>query len=114
MSTVAQEQKADVGYIDQVDRIEPHVAESQVKCAVFDDTRCLAQIFLHEASWAQMGPCEARFFEMFLNFPVHTTKRECGITPRVQTREFDHMANSCGLASIDERGLRFDHIHKGS
>src|SRR6266849_755210 len=114
MSSVAQEQKADLGYIDHVDRIEPHVAERQVECTLFDDTRRLAQIFLHKTSWAQMGPREARFFDIFLNFLVHKTKRECGITPRVQTREFDHVANSCGLASVYKRALRSDHIHEGS
>ena len=31
MSTVAEQQKGDFGYIDQVDRIEPYVAERQVE-----------------------------------------------------------------------------------
>ena len=114
MSTVAEEQKADLAHIDQVDRIEPHVAERQVKCTVVDDARCLAQIFLHESSRAQMRPREAGFFEMFLNFLVHKTKWKCGIGPSVQAREFDHVADACGLGSVNKRVLRFDHIHERS
>ena len=59
MSTVAEEQKAHLGDIDQVDRIELRVAERQIECAILNDTWRLAQIFLHEASWAQLSPREA-------------------------------------------------------
>src|ERR1700746_1595964 len=106
MSAVAQEQKADLGDIDQVDRIEFHVAERQIECTVLGDTRRLAQIFLHEARWAQLSPREARLFEIFLNFLVHNAERKCGIGPSVQTREFDHVADAGGLADVYKYGLR--------
>src|SRR5215469_10955600 len=114
MSTIAEEQKADLAHVDQIDRIEPHVGEGQVKCTVVDDARCLAQIFLHKSSRAQMRPCQAGFFEIFLDCQVHDAKRKCGIRPSVQAREFDNVANACGLGSVDKRVLRFDHIHEGS
>jgi hypothetical protein len=61
-----------------------------------------------------MRPREAGFFEMFLNVLVHQAKWERGVSPSVQTREFDHVANACRLGSVDKRVLRFDHIHEGS
>src|SRR5882762_4924640 len=58
MPAVAQEPKAHLGHIDQVDRIEPHVTESEEKRALMDDARRLAQVLLHEARRPQMRPCE--------------------------------------------------------
>src|SRR5580658_1047649 len=110
MSTIAQEQKADLGDIDQVDRIELHVAECEVECALADDTRGLAQIFLHKTRGAQMRPGETGPLEMFLNLLMHETKWECGFRPCVQTRKFDHVAHACRLASVYKNALRFGHI----
>src|SRR6185437_9315912 len=39
VSTVAEEQKGDLAYVDQVNRVEPHVAKRQVECTVVDDAR---------------------------------------------------------------------------
>ena len=114
MSTIAEEQKADLAHVDQIDRIEPHVGECQVKCTVVDNARCLAQIFLHKSSRAQMGPREAGFFEMFLNCFVHQAEGERCVGPSIQTREFDNVADACGLGSVDKCILRFDHVHEGS
>src|SRR5882757_1711312 len=114
MSTVAEEQKADLGDIDQVDRIEPHVAEREVECTLMNDTWRLAQIFLHKTSGTQMSPREIRLFEISLNFLMHETKWESGLRPRVQPREFDHVANAGGCAGLYKRALRFDHIHAGT
>src|SRR6516165_9305478 len=61
MSTLAEKQEGHPAHIDQVDRVEPYVAERQVECTVIDDARRLAQVFLHESSWAQMRPREAGF-----------------------------------------------------
>ena len=114
MSTVAEEQKADLGDIDQVDRIELRVAERQIECTILDDTRRLAQIFLHEAGWAQLSPREADLSRYSSISLCIMTERKCGIGPSVQTREFDHVADACGLAGVYKRGLRFDHIHDRS
>jgi hypothetical protein len=81
MSTVAQEQEADFAHIDEVDRIELHVAERQVECTVFDDARRLRKYSCIKPVGAQMGPREAGFFEIFLDFLVHTTKKEGGTCP---------------------------------
>src|SRR5262249_39251571 len=89
-------------------------AERQVESTLANDTRRLAKIFLHEARWAQMGPREAGCFEVVLDFLVHKAKGEGGIRPSVQTGEFDHVSNAGGLASIDKRALRFDHVPGGS
>src|SRR5262245_15469185 len=114
MSAVAQERETDLADIDQIDRIESHLAERQVECAFVDYTRRLAQVFMHEAGWTQMRPRQARFLEIFLNFLVHETKRERGVRASVQARELDHMTNARGLARVNERVLSFDHIHAGS
>ena len=114
MPAVAQEQEADLGYIGEVDRIEFHVVEGKEECTLIDDTRRLAQIFLHEPRRAEMCPREAGSFDVLLDFLVHSTKKECGLGPRIQAGELDHVVNSCGLGSVYERALRFDHVHGGS
>ena len=112
MPAVAQEPKAHLGHIDQVDRIEPHVTESEEKRALMDDARRLAQVLLHEARRPQMRPCEAGFLEVLLDFPVHAPEDECGLGLRCgQTGELDYVLNARGLGRIHECGLRLDHVH---
>src|SRR5215467_11463359 len=41
MSTVAQERKANLAHIGQIDGIKPHVAERKIECALVDDARRL-------------------------------------------------------------------------
>jgi hypothetical protein len=52
-------------------------------------------------------------FEMLLDGLMHMAEGECRIGPSIQAGEFDYVLNARRFASVDERALRFDHVHSG-
>src|SRR5262249_19989207 len=117
VATLDQNGESDAGDVLYVDRRKLRVFVSQQQQPFANDCRGLAQVDLHKLTWTKMSPGETGAFQVLLDLLVHTRKAEIlGVKAdaRFLAGEFHNMGHACGLGSVDEPALRFDHLRIGT